>query len=131
MQWIIYRAIDDWRIAFLLLGTWWAIAAAVIWLVQRLWCSKHRAENPRRYRFWFAMAVAVIFTPSLVSDFWLFDVPGPAILGFYLCFAAGFEQPAYWFAALLYYVLPMAAIFGITYYVLLRRDRHFYATPTA
>lgn len=131
MSWILSQAADDWRIAFLLLGAWWVIAALTIWLVQRLWCSKQRAKNPRRYRFWFAITIAIIFTPSLISDFWLFGFPGPAILGFLLCFLAGFGQPAYWFAALLYYILPMAAVFGVGYYILLRRDRHLYATPTA
>lgn len=130
MSWILSQAADDWRIAFLLLGVWWAIAAAVIWLVQRLWCSKHRAEDPRRYRFWFAITIAIIFTPSLISDFWLFGFPGPAILGLLLCFLAGFGQSAYWFAAVLYYILPMALVFAVAYAVLRYRDRRLYA-PTA
>jgi hypothetical protein len=130
MSWILSQAADDWRVAFILLTAYWALAASIVWLVHRYWCSKRRAGNPSRYRFWLALVIAIIFTPSLISDFWLFAFPGPAIFGLYLCVFAGFGQPAYWFAALLYYVLPMALVFAIAYAVLRFRDRRVYA-PTA
>ncbi len=130
MSRILAHAADDWRIAFILLVAYWAFVASIIWFVYRRWCSKRRAGNLSRYRFWLALVIAIMFTPSLISDFWLFAFPGPAILGLVLCVLAGFGQPAYWFAALLYYVLPMALVFAIAYAVLRLRDRRVYA-PTA
>jgi len=130
MSWILAKAADDWRIAFILLCVYWTLAASIIWFIHRRCCSKRRADSPRRYSFWFAFVIAIIFTPSLISDFWLFAFPGPAIFGLYLSVLAGFGQPAYWFAALLYYVLPMALLFAVAYTVLRYRDRRVYA-PTA
>jgi|SRR6266480_4727298 len=130
MSWILNHAADDWRMALIFLAVYWGLAASIIWFVHRRWCSKRRAENPPRYRFWLALVIAIIFTPSLISDFWLFAFPGPAIFGLVLCVLAGFGQPAYWFAALLYYVPPMALVFAIAYAVLRYRDHRLYA-PTA
>jgi hypothetical protein len=43
----------------------------------------------------------------------LFAFPGSAIFGLVLCVLARYGQPACWFAAVLYYVLPIALIFAI------------------
>ena len=103
----------------------------MVWFVHRRWCSKCRAGNPRRYRFFFALVIALVFTPSLLGDFFLFVLPGPAILGFLLFLPGIVIYPKMLLVELVYYVLPMALVFGIAYAVLLRRDRRLYATPTA
>ncbi len=122
------EALDQWKIPLVVLIAYWLVAALVIWFVQRRWCGKRRADNPPRYRFWFPVAIAIIFTPSLVGDFWLFAVPAPAILGLVAFFVSGFGAPVFWLAALLLYVLPIAIVFAIAYAVLRYRDRRLYAS---
>ncbi len=116
------ETLDQWKIPF----AYWIIAALILLFVNRRWCSKGRAANPRRYRFWLAVFIATIFTPSLVGDFWLFAVPAPAILGLLWFLPVGFLEPVYWLIALVYYVLPMALVFVIAYVVLRRQDRRLY-----
>jgi hypothetical protein len=120
----------EWKIPLLILLAYYIVAALVIYFIHRRWCSKHRASNPRRYRFIFAAVLALVFTPSVVSDFFLFMLPGPAILGLLLLLPGTFMYP--WpllLVDLLYYILPMAAVFGIAHFVLLRLERHSDATP--
>ncbi len=63
-----------------------------------------------RFRFWLALFISIIFTPSLVGDFWLFAVPAPAVLGLLWFIPVGFYEPVYWLVALVYYVLPMTVV---------------------
>jgi hypothetical protein len=120
------ESLDQWKIPFAILVAYWIIAALILRFVYRRWCSKRRAQNPKRFRFWLALFVAIIFTPSLVGDFWLFAVPAPAILGVLLLVPAGFSQSVYWLIVLVFYILPMALVFGIAYAVLRRQDSHLY-----
>ncbi len=122
----ILESLDQWKIPFAILVSYWIIAALVLWFVYRRWCSKRRAANPMRFRFWLALFISIIFTPSLVGDFWLFAVPAPAILGLLWFIPVGFYEPVYWLVALVYYVLPMTVVFIITYAVLRRQDRRLH-----
>jgi hypothetical protein len=116
---------------FAILFGYWVVAALVVWFLHRQWgCSPRRADNPRRYSFCFALVIAIVFTPSLVGDFWLWVLPGPAVLGFLWFLPAVVTYPKLIPFELTYYVLPMALVFGITYAVLRRRDRHLFATQT-
>lgn len=117
------ETLDQWKIPFAVLVAYWILAALILRFVYRRWCSKRRAADPRRFRFWFALSIAIIFTPSLVGDFWLFALPAPAILGVLLLVPAGFQQPVYWLVVLVYYIIPMALVFAIAYAVLHRQDR--------
>ena len=117
------EALDQWKIPFVVLLAYWVIAGLIVRFVHRRWCSKRRADNPRRYSFWFAFVIAIIFTPSLVGDFWLFAVPAPAILGLVVFFVSGFGAPVFWLSGLVIYVLPIAIVFAIAYAVLRYRDR--------
>ncbi len=120
------ESLEQWQGPFLILAAYWIIAALVLRFIYRRWCSKRRPQNPKRFRFWFALSLAIIFTPSLVGDFWLFAVPAPAILGVLLLVPAGFSQSVYWLIVLVFYILPMALVFAIAYAVLRRQDRHLY-----
>ena len=122
----LLEALDQWKIPLVVLVAYWLVAALVVGFVQRRWCSKRRADNPARYRFWFALVIAIIFTPSLVGDFWLFAVPAPAILGLLWFLPVGFLAPVYWLVALVYYVLPIVLVFVIAYVTLRRQDRRLY-----
>jgi hypothetical protein len=120
------ESLDQWKMPFAILVAYWIIAALVLWFVYRRWCSKRRAANPTRFRLWLALFIAIIFTPSLVGDFWLFAVPAPAVLGLLWFIPVGFYEPVYWLVALVYYVLPMTVVFILAYAILRRQDRHFY-----
>lgn len=121
-----FETLDQWKFPFAVLVAYWIVAALILWFVYRRWCSKRRAANPERFRCWLSLSIAVIFTPSLVGDFWLFAVPAPAIFGLLWFLPVGFLAPVYWLIALVYYVFPMALMFVIAYVVLRRQDRRLY-----
>src|SRR6266403_1306324 len=80
---VMQRTIEilrQWEMPLAILFAYYVLAASFIWFVHRRWCSKRRAANPRRYRFIFALVLAVVFAPNVISDFWLFTIPGLAIL---------------------------------------------------
>ncbi len=114
---------EQWQGPFTLLLAYWLTAALVLRFVNLRWCSKRRSLNPRRYRFFLALTISVVFTPSLIGDFFVVLMPGPAIIGLLLFFRAGFYEPIYWLVGFLYYFLPIALAFAIAYVVLLRKER--------
>jgi hypothetical protein len=101
------------------------VIVAVLWRVLKasrfIYSSKQRVIT--------AAVLAAIFAPSEVSDFFLFNLPGPAVAGlFMLLLAVGFivvSQPtallklSTWgsFLGLIggYYLLPLLVVFVIAY----------------
>jgi hypothetical protein len=87
----------------------------------------------RRGRSITAVVLSVIFTPSEVSDFFLFTLPGPAFAGLLLflivCAMIVVSQPTailkpeLWSTLGLYYFLPLFVGFVIAYAVLSLRAR--------
>ncbi len=122
----------EWQIPLAILFGYYLVAAAVIWFVHRKWCSKRRAANPRRYRWFFALVLALVFTPSVISDFFLFMIPGPAFLGFLVLVPGMLVQlfsdlrvfVAILVTTFVYHLLPLLLSFSVAYAVLRHRDRH-------
>jgi hypothetical protein len=120
----------EWEVPLAILFAYYVCAASVIWFVHRRWCSKRRAANPRLYRLIFALVLAVVFTPSVISDFWLFMIPGPAILELLLLLTGIVLRPwATLYVISIVCLLPMAACFGIFYFALWLRDRRLSNAP--
>src|SRR5947207_10482096 len=85
--------VREWELPLTILFVYYVVAALVIWFVHTRWCSKRRTSNPRRYRVIFALILAIVFTPSVISDFWLFMIPGPAILELLFLLPSVFPHP--------------------------------------
>jgi hypothetical protein len=108
----------------LILLFWYYVLGAIVTCVVYTRCRERRAANPPRYRMLFASALALVFTPSVITDFFLFMIPGPAIAGFLLLLPSVFGHPDLLLVELLYYILPMAVVFSLSYVVLLWLDKH-------
>jgi hypothetical protein len=105
-----------------------AIIVAILWRALR----PSRFVHSRKHRAIIAAILAAVFAPSEVSDFFLFNLPGPAIVGLGLFLIAFVliiaSQPAailklsFWggFFGVLggYYLLPLLAVFAIAYGIL-------------
>jgi hypothetical protein len=101
------------------------IVAGVIVLL--LWRSLHawRFVHSTKPRIITATVLAAIFAPSEVSDFFLFNIPGPAVAGLFMLFIAlafaapiGFFEPKIWAMIAGYYLLPLLLFFTVAYLVL-------------
>ena len=72
-------------------------------------CVDYRLFHPRRHRMLWASYLALAFTPSILSDFFLWSFPGPATLGLLLIGPTVFSDQ--WSAILMlvtmYYLLPL------------------------
>lgn len=113
-----------WGVPLAILFAYYVVAASIIWFVHRRWCSRRQAANPRRYRLIFALVLALVFTPSVISDFFLFMIPGPAVLELLLLLPSVFVHP--WLVLYLITIvclLPLTAGFGIFYFALWFCDR--------
>ena len=127
----------QWEIPLAILFTYYVLAASFTWFVHRRWCSKRRAANPRRYRFIFAVVLAIVFTPSVISDFWLFMAPGPAVLELLLLLTGFLSHPRFtlshpWatlYVLMIVCLLPLAVGFGIFYFSLWLCDRRLSNGP--
>ena len=75
----------------------------VVWRVLRV--SRFLYSGKRRLIV--AAVLALVFTPGVISDFWLFMVPGPAIVGLLLILPTAIFHPAVLAVAFLYYILPL------------------------
>jgi hypothetical protein len=96
-------------IAIALFGAWWFLRAKY-----RAWKLSH----PVRHRIYFAAYLAIVFTPSVITDFWLFMIPGPAFVGLTLLFPAilfSESRAAILYIITLYYILPMLGGFTMFY----------------
>jgi hypothetical protein len=95
----------------------------LIGLVGSIWLfltrrSKWKVRHPYIRRFFVAAYLAVVFTPSMIGDFWLFMIPGPAFAGLTLLapgIVSGENRAAMLNIAAHYYILPMAIMFALSY----------------
>lgn len=118
------------RQGWVFLAVYYVITVSVAVFVWRK-CRLSRFLSRRKSRLILAAAFALLFTPSVISDFWLFMIPGPALLGFLFILPSVISYPQFLLVELVYYVLPMAVGFGITYCVFLQCDGSSYVTPSA
>lgn len=107
---------------------YYVIAAIIVILLWRA-LKPTRFIHSRKHRAITGAVLAAIFAPSEVSDFFLFNLPGPAIAGLLLllmAFALGAaSQPAAllkistWVGMLGiiagYYLLPLLIVFGVAF----------------
>ena len=81
-------------------------------------CERYRLSHPRRWRMYFAAYLALIFTPSILSDFFLWSIPGPATIGLLLIGPSVFssdQRIATIMLVVTYYLLPILAGFAVFY----------------
>ena len=117
-----FQILRDWETPLIILFWYYVLAAIATCLVSTR-CSRRGITNPSRYRIIFAVALALVFTPSVITDFWLFMVPGPAIAGFLFLLPHIFTYPHLLIDELIYYVVPMAFVFCLSYAALLWLDK--------
>jgi hypothetical protein len=97
-----------------------------IWYFRRPRIRELRTIHPAQHRVLLAAYLALVFTPSVVSDFFLFMVPGPALLGFLFMIPGTlvhmFSDPGILASTLrltaVYHILPLAAGFFVAYLLL-------------
>ncbi len=112
------------------------VAYFVVVIVGARWFRRDRARrlrtlHPVRHRLLLAIYLALVFTPSVISDFWLFMIPAPALAGFFFllpgALANMFSEPSVLVfvlhASAIYYFLPLLIGFILAYCVLLARSR--------
>src|SRR5690242_5681443 len=109
------------------LATYYAVAAIVVFALWRL-LKASRFSYSKRGRAITSAILAIIFAPSEVSDFLLFNLPGPAIFGLALLLVAlssgepnspsalpVFLDWHIWLLILGCYIVPLLVTFGIAY----------------
>lgn len=110
------------------LVAYYVVAALITFLFWRRFGAARFTRSPRQ-RVIAAAILAAVFAPSEVSDFFLFNLPGPAVVGLLpLLFAIVLivvSQPAvllkatFWggFVGIIggYYILPLLLVFLIAY----------------
>jgi hypothetical protein len=109
------------------LATYYAIAGVVVFLAWKL-IKASRFTYSTIGRSIIAAILAIIFTPSEVSDFFLFNLPGPAVLGltFLLIALPSAQQTSpsgpppfldwhIWAVIVGYYILPILVTFALAY----------------
>ena len=109
------------------LAVYYALAIPAVWCV---WRSEgaSRCLRSRKSRIIAAAILAAVFAPSEVSDFFTFNLPGPATVGLLLLalalpFAAlsnpsALASPALWVGIATYYFIPLLVVFTVAYVVL-------------
>jgi hypothetical protein len=110
---------DYWR----MLAVYYAV---IIMITVFVWWQfgLSRFLHQRKGRVILAAVLTVLFTPSVISDFWLFMVPGPAVVGLLFILPASVIQPVFLLVALAYYIIPLAAVFYIIRFVFWACERH-------
>jgi hypothetical protein len=106
------------RILLLVFGPY-----ALIGLVGGAWLfltrrSKWKVRHPYLRRLLVAAYLAVVLTPSMIGDFWLFMIPGPAFAGLTILapsIVSGENRAATLNIAAIYYMLPMGIVFALAY----------------
>jgi hypothetical protein len=112
------------------LATYYAVAGIIVFVLWRL-LKASRFSYSTRGRAITSAILTIIFAPSEVSDFFLFNLPGPALLGLvFLLIALSSAEPASpsafsdWHAwvgflgVIAIYVVPLVITFAIAYGVL-------------
>ena len=118
------------------LAAYYVVAALVVFVLWKL-LKASRFTHSFKHRAITAAVLAAIFAPSEVSDFFLFNLPGPAIAGLFmlligLAFAApsnpvALLDPHIWMMIAAYYVVPLLVVFAIAYsalWIYSRSHRH-------
>jgi hypothetical protein len=101
------------------------VVFGAVWF-RRSRARQFRASRPVRHRLLLAAYLALVFTPSVITDFFLFRFPGPAFLGFLFLIpgtlAHMFSQPSILpfvlRATAVYHILPLGGGFALAYLVL-------------
>jgi hypothetical protein len=115
------------RAGWQFLATYYAVALVIVFVLWRL-LKASRFAYWKRGRVIIAGVLAVIFAPSEVSDFFLFNLPGPAVLGLVLLLISlpfwestvPSAPPAFldwhmWALILGCYILPLLITFAVAY----------------
>ena len=94
----------------------------VVAAVRHLWRRRQDCLTCTFWQAWFRSSLlAFLVTPSLVGDFWLFILPGPAALGFALMVPsvlfASDQRPELLLLVFVLYVLPWLACTTFIFYV--------------
>jgi len=108
------------RFAFAIVAYFLIVSVGVI-VFPSANCERYRLSHPRRWRMFFATYLALIFTPSILSDFFLWSIPGPATIGLLLIGPSVFSSDQRIAALMLvvtYYLLPILAGFAVFYVAL-------------
>jgi hypothetical protein len=82
---------------------------------------QQRVFHPVRHRVSLAAYLALVFTPSIITDFWLFMIPGPALVGFTLLLPGllfSEHRSVILQATAVYHVFPMLGGFAVFYILL-------------
>jgi len=120
--------VREWQIPLAILCVYYVIAGLVIRYACRAW-TRRNPHAPRRHRIWFAIVLSLIFTPSVISDFFLFMIPGPAILGLLLILPGTImhapEVPSMLLVPLICHVFPLL-LGAVLFYLALRYHDHRY-----
>jgi hypothetical protein len=116
------QLLRDWQTPLLVMCVYYGVAGFCMRSAWREWRPAGAALQ-RRHRICFAAVLAIVFTPSVISDFWLFMVPGPAVLGLLFVLPGTLAQPSALVIPLVFHILPMALSFAIFYLVLCYRGR--------
>ena len=94
----------------------------VVVAIRHLWRHRQDCFTCTLWQAWLRSSVlAFLVTPSLVGDFWLFAIPGPAALGFAVLspgvlFASG-QRLELLTMILFFYVLPWLACTALIFYL--------------
>jgi hypothetical protein len=119
------------RFGWQFLVCYYVVAAIMVVMLWRA-LKPSRFVHSRKHRVITAAILAAVFAPSEVSDFFLFNLPGPAIAGLLLLIVALALGAAAYPAMLLklstwsaliwlvagYYILPLLVVFVIAYVAL-------------
>jgi hypothetical protein len=94
----------------------------VVVAVRHLWRHRQDCFSCTLWQAWLRSSLlAFLVTPSLVGDFWLFVLPGPAALGFALMLPsvllATDQRPELVLLVVVLYVLPWLACTTIIFYI--------------
>jgi hypothetical protein len=124
---------DGWRY---LVGYY--VIAAFTTLALRFVLRPFLSMNSLKTRIVWSAILAALFTPSIVSDFWLFSLPGPAVVGLAMTLLTGMLSGAlaYPTGTVLFvlvisvaYLIPLLLGFGVAYSFMWLGQRRF-STPS-
>jgi hypothetical protein len=109
------------------LAAYYVIATIIVFVLWRT-LRASRFLHSRRLRSITAIVLSAVFTPSEVSDFFLFNLPGPASVGLVIFLIVcvmiiaseptALLRPELWSTLGLYYFLPLFVGFLVAYAVL-------------
>ena len=131
------------RAAWQFLAAYYVVATVIVLFLWKA-LKASRFVYSTKQRLITAAVLAAIFAPSEVSDFFLFNLPGPAAAGLFMLLIAMdliiFSQPSalltasFWFGFGKtlggYYLLPLLVVFGIAYAALWIYSRSHQRAPS-